>query len=230
MGADGGTTAKRQDILSLHNARTPQPHPKEEEQQILLQSCAISGLPLYNNAPIVGDYRGKLYIKEKILQYLLEVKLDKLKLQLQFQHLKSLKDLKTVTITWKLIKDVAHFQCPITKELDEKTSYTYLRPCGCVMSYRLLLELKKNLGDAAQSKCPVCNQKFTFDYDLVIINPINKPTYEKINQVSYNYLKDVLHLSNNLEPLKKKKKVDDFIKKRKQDLDDGSEMSKRIKT
>ncbi|KAI5960384.1 rtf2 [Candida pseudojiufengensis] len=246
MGADGGTTAKRSDILQLHNlTQKKELQEGENKEQILLQSCAISGLPLYNNSPIVGDFKGKLYIKEKILQYLLEVKLDKSKLKVQFQHLKTLKDLKTVTITWKIIKNIPHFQCPITKELDDKTHYSYLRTCGCVMSYKLLKELKKSLSDGSTktSQCPICNKTFTFDYDLVIINPINQKEFDDINESNYKYLKNVLQLSNNLEPIKRKKKksssiidiVDptptpEFIKKRKQDLDDEIDSSKRIKT
>ncbi|KAG5421891.1 rtf2 [Candida metapsilosis] len=249
MGNDGGTIAKRQDILSLHNSKSTftsfAEDKGESKEQILLQSCALSGLPLYKNNPIVGDFKGKLYIKEKILQYILDCKLDKLKIQLQFQHLKSLKDLRTVKITWDVINDIAHFQCPVTKELDNKTSYSYLRSCGCVMSYRLLKELKKSLkagdtGDQIEANCPVCNQEFTFDYDLVIINPSNKSDYSEFNEENYKYLKNVLHLSHAKEPLKKKRKKsegddadedkDDLIRKRKIDIDDGLEVEKRIRT
>ncbi|KAI5954761.1 rtf2 [Candida theae] len=252
MGNDGGTIAKRQDILSLHNARSAHTafaeDKGESKEQILLQSCALSGLPLYENNPIVGDFKGKLYIKEKILQYMLDCKLDKLKRQLQFQHLKSLKDLQTVKITWDVINDIAHFQCPVTKELDYKASYSYLRPCGCVMSYKLLKELKKSLKSLKsretsthiEAHCPVCNHEFTFDYDLVIINPTDKSDFSEFNEENYEYLRTVLHLSHAKEPLKKKKKrksesedaeevKDDLIRKRKMDTDDGLETGKRIR-
>ncbi|KAI5969126.1 rtf2 [Candida margitis] len=251
MGNDGGTIAKRQDILSLHNSKSTftefAEDKGENKEQILLQSCAFSGLPLYKNNPVVGDFKGKLYIKEKILQYLLECKLNKLNIQLQFQHLKSLKDLRTVKITWDIINDIAHFQCPITKELDDKTSYSYLRPCGCVMSYKLLKELKRSLktveaSDQIEAHCPVCNKEFTFDYDLVIINPINKSEFDEFNEDNYKYLRNVLRLSHAKEPLKRKKKKsegedgddeearDDLIRKRKMDTDDGLEVGKRIRT
>lgn len=249
MGNDGGTIAKRQDILSLHNSKSTfvsfAEDKGENKEQILLQSCALSGLPLYKNNPIVGDFKGKLYIKEKILQYFLDCKLDKIKAQLQFQHLKSLKDLQTVKITWDIINDIAHFQCPVTKELDDKTSYSYLRPCGCVISYKFLKELKKSLktveiSNQIETNCPVCNKKFTFDYDLVIINPINKAEFNDFNEENYKYLRNVLHLSHAKEPLKKKKKKiaeedadedkDDLIRKRKMDTDDGVDIGKRVKS
>ncbi|CAK9438479.1 uncharacterized protein LODBEIA_P27030 [Lodderomyces beijingensis] len=267
MGNEGGTIARRQDILSLHNSNQASSSKSaakggggggeisEDAEQVLLQTCAISGLPLYQNNPIVGDYRGKLYIKEKILQYMLDFKLDKSKLKLPFQHLKSLKDLCAVAITWAVIDDIAHFQCPITKELDDKTSYCYLRPCGCVLSYKYLKELKKTIVRETldrqgqhDARCPVCNKEFTFDYDLVIINPMDNPDFLEINNENYKHLKHVLRLSNAKEPLKKKKSKppelasegslcstlelpkDEFVRKRKQqDLDEVPNETKRTR-
>ncbi|KAI3407036.2 rtf2 [Candida oxycetoniae] len=291
MGNEGGTIAKRQDILSLHSGghRSRPGIESDDAKQVLLHSCAFSGLPLYQNTPTVGDYKGRLYIKEKILQYILDSKLDKLKSKAEFQHLRSLKDLCKVAIKFEVVDDIAHFQCPITKELDDKCVYAYLRPCGCVMAYKFLRELKstiaKTLKSPSQSSvklqfqsqaqsqaqsqsqssslvplqsqssssvplssqlplqsvtanCPVCNEPFIFDYDLVIINPTNNEEFAEINEKSYKYLRNVLHLTNSKEPLKKKKhrkssdlesSGGDFVRKRKLDQDGDIEAVKRAK-
>lgn len=288
MGNEGGTIVKRKDLLALHALNNElNERVGDDTEQVLLQSCALSGLPLYQNAPIVGDYKGKLYIKEKILQYILDAKLGKINIKSQFLHLKSLKDLCTVTITWKVVNDIPHFMCPVTRELDNKAAtYSYLRPCGCVMSSKVLREIKKatpkvsatapdetkgtneagtiNAVGAMEVKeikeekaetafkddtdhvcanCPVCNKSFVFDYDMVMINPIDKKSIIEFNDETYTYLRDVLKQSNSKQPLKKKKSkalsspsstfpvsaTNDLIRKRKPDADDKPETPKRVR-
>ena len=85
MGADGGTIAKRQDLLSsLTNRTNGDAQRGEDKEEDLIKVCHLSSLPLYNNDPIVSDYKGKLYIKEKLLQYLLDIKTNKHSVKSEF--------------------------------------------------------------------------------------------------------------------------------------------------
>ena len=64
MGNDGGTIAKRQDLFSLHK-----PKQKEALEDEQVNVCAISYMPLSD--PVVGDYKGFLYRKDKLIEYIL---------------------------------------------------------------------------------------------------------------------------------------------------------------
>lgn len=67
MGNDGGTIAKRQDLFSLHK-----PKQKEALEDEQVNVCAISYMPLSD--PVVGDYKGFLYRKDKLIEYILASK------------------------------------------------------------------------------------------------------------------------------------------------------------
>ncbi|KAG7661053.1 rtf2 [[Candida] subhashii] len=241
MGADGGTIAKRQDILSLHsNSVSSFKQKGDDNEETLLKSCAISSLPLYtkSNDPIVGDYKGRLYLKEKIIEYLLESKTDKSKIRPSFKYVKSLKDLCPVYIKWTETAQGEHnIECPITKESKTtKVEYVYLRPCGCVMSHKGLKELNKHIkmdSGPVESRCPTCSKKFHFDYDVVIINPLNKEDIDLYNEKNYRYLRNELRLSHSSIPLKKDNKangVGTSSKKRKQDQKPVNDLEKKQKT
>ena len=118
MGADGGTIAKRQDLLSsLTNRTNGDAQRGEDKEEDLIKVCHLSSLPLYNNDPIVSDYKGKLYIKEKLLQYLLDIKTNKHSVKSEFSHIKLLKDICPVTVSWTIINKEPFIECPVTKEV-----------------------------------------------------------------------------------------------------------------
>ncbi|KAK6460911.1 Rtf2 RING-finger-domain-containing protein [Scheffersomyces coipomensis] len=251
MGNDGGTIAKRQDILSLHSqfngSDSKSQQGADDIESTLLTTCAISSLPLYSLnglVPIVGDYKGRLYIKEKILEYIIKQKFDKSSLKPAYAHIKSLKDLIEVNIKW--IKDdesdTYHIQCPVTKESQSfKASYAYLRPCGCVLSYKVLEEVSSSFTHTEvpfPSLCPVCEKEFQFNYDIVIINPLKNTDNDEFNESNYKYLGDVLGLTHS-KAIKQKKKSKTKLSPLKRKLQDeviddddntsDNDSSKRVK-
>ncbi|RLV96284.1 Replication termination factor 2 [Spathaspora sp. JA1] len=235
MGADGGTIAKRKDILTLHTSldskRSNHTNVGFDNELILLNSCGISALPLYtkSNDPIVGDYKGRLYLKEKILQYIIDSKQDKSKINPKFNHINSLKDLCDVIVAeWdKNTNGGPCIRCPITKISGGRCTYGYLRPCGCLMSYKAISDL--NHKNSSQDKCPNCDTPFDNSCDVVIVNPLGKDEYNKVNQRSYEQLQK-LHLSHSKKPLKKSKKEKNVSSTRKRSADSQPEIpSKRTK-
>ena len=141
MGNDGGTIAKRQDILSLHSLITNKSTQKvsDDNEAVSLVTCSISHMSLYDR-PVVGDCKGKLYLKEKMLEHLIQQRISKD--AGLWDHIRSTKDLVDVKITWKLIDGVPTFECPISRKLKlHNMTYVYLRPCGCVMSYNTIEDL-----------------------------------------------------------------------------------------
>ncbi|KAK6198737.1 Rtf2 RING-finger-domain-containing protein [Scheffersomyces amazonensis] len=231
MGNDGGTIAKRQDILSLHSSLRNLESRQEllnENESTLLTTCAISSLPLYSTkghiVPIVGDYKGKLYIKEKILEYIIKRKIDKSLPNPAFAHINSLKDLIDVTIQWIYQDGVWIIQCPVTKESKaSKATYAYLRPCGCVMSNKVLEEISKTSSKELpyESLCPVCDKLFNFNYDIVIINPLNNEKSSKFNETNYRYISEVLGLTHSKDIKKKKSKSKSVNKRKLQEVDES---------
>lgn len=214
MGADGGTIAKRQDLLSsLTNRTNGDAQRGEDKEEDLIKVCHLSSLPLYNNDPIVSDYKGKLYIKEKLLQYLLDIKMNKHSVKSEFSHIKLLKDICPVTVSWTIINKEPFIECPVTKEVQK--SYLYLRSCGCLISKKALNEFSKT---KTEKKCPNCNVDFC-DFDIVMLDPLNLKKNSDINEENILILRQK-GLSHSKLPLKKpkKKKIhdeDEFIRKRK---------------
>lgn len=226
MGNDGGTIAKRQDILSLHSlgGNRNAPTVSADNETVALTTCNISHMGLYGR-PVVGDYQGKLFLKEKMLEHLLERPKDD-----AWKHIRSTKDLVNVTITWKQIDGVATFECPVTRKLKlHNVTYVYLRPCGCVMSNDALEDLirlekenvkkEKHKDDKHDVKedpksptfamsCPLCGVQF-HSYDVVIINPLNNPKHKEYNENNYHYINETLQLTHSKQPKKKRKKTEE---------------------
>ncbi|KAK6454110.1 Rtf2 RING-finger-domain-containing protein [Scheffersomyces xylosifermentans] len=234
MGNDGGTIAKRQDLLSMHAQKVVN-HKADDNEASLLVSCSMSSQPLYSSkaqSPVVGDFKGRLYLKEKTLEYILNKKLGKISDdEDNFSHIKSMKDLVDVKISWIINDGVPSIECPVTKEQkSEKTTYAYLRTCGCVLSYKLLEDLAKHfkvVEEPIESACPNCSTPFHFNYDIVIINPLKIEKYSAWNDKNYKYLQESLKLSHSKAPLKKKPKAG-TSKKRKNDSTTDEPKRKKI--
>ena len=214
MGADGGTIATRLDILLNHTIKSQHNVQRaEDKEENIIKMCHYSTLPLYNNDPIVGDCKGKLYIKEHILKYILSTKKDKGSIKPEFSHINLLKDILPVHISWTILDKVPYIQCPVTKEIEK--GYSYLRTCGCLLSNKVLKEFKH------EGKCPNCNQLFKDD-DVVILDPLNKKEVTELNEKTMAHLQEQ-GLSHAKLPLKKSKKkkledmnvIDEFVRKRK---------------
>ncbi|CCE81421.1 Piso0_002077 [Millerozyma farinosa CBS 7064] len=152
MGNDGGTIAKRKDYLSLYshiNKSNDKSLGDATETDAALTSCSLSSLPLYGDPqpPLVGDYRGHIFLKEKILEFILERKQkkgDTAQHKSPFEHIKSINDLVDLTIKWRYDDNTheAFPECPATQISKKSATYAYLRPCGCVLSYDFLMSMK----------------------------------------------------------------------------------------
>lgn len=228
MGNDGGTIARRQDILSLHSYGKQGKEANQiadDNENSILTTCALSSLPLFNpeSPQIVGDYKGKLYLKEQALEYILKQKTagsessDKTTTTSRFSHIRSLNDIVDVHINWKVTPENTSpsIECPVSKELkNNKTVYAFLRPCGCVLSYKFLEGIMKYLEEQdpksdvslKERDCPNCGKGFCFKYDVVIMNPLDIDKYNEFNENSLSYLQNNLNLTHSKRPKKSKKK------------------------
>lgn len=166
MGNDGGTIARGKDLKAIYTDSSG-----TEDQQHLQRShnskvvmCSLSSLPLYHNGPqaVVSDYKGKVYLKEKVLQFMLQRKAkvqerssertggqkpegqkpegqtegqeSESQRRGEFCHLKRLSDLVELHVTWKDGMAV----CSVS---GTNTGLVYLRQCGCVVSQKMVLEV-----------------------------------------------------------------------------------------
>lgn len=219
MGNDGGSIAKRQDILSFHKHQAGAKKSTDIVQNDNLIVCSVSSLPLRNEI-VVGDYLGRLYIKEKIIEYMLD-RNSELEVEVDVTLPSTLSDILELKLHWE---DDSTIVCPVTGGRD----LCYLRPCRCVVSYKLLQELNKGdkRNDQSSSKaklssstCPNCEVPFTFDYDVVLIDQAEKAA--DFNKKSYEYLATQLKLHHSKKPIKEKKK------KRKQEDGEGSVLKEK---
>lgn len=204
MGNDGGTIAKGRDLKAIFGDNT-QPGPSlDDEKGSLLSTCALSSLPLYDGEAnkVVSDYKGLLYIKEKMLEALLEKKLGKSK---KLPHITGLDDILDLNITWKKGEVV----CPLTGE--SQVTFAYLRPCGCVMSMKILSELrlalkvKEDVTDGSKCECPQCGKTFYFNYDVVAVSK-GSAKWDAWNERNYKYVREVLNVSHAKKSKKRKRK------------------------
>lgn len=218
MGNDGGTIAKRLDLLSLHskNRSKISEESLEDSDNSKLMTCALTSLPLYNSGVlhISSDYKGNLFLKDKVLEYIIKNKNSR-RHDSKFNHIRSLSDLLDIKPFWKIDGGRPILECPVTNLQGEKlATFAYLRPCGCVLSFKLLDGLSKHFKTSeipVKSECPYCHKEMHFDYDIVIINPMNNEAYSLYNQRNKDYLSEVLKMTHS----KKQKKSSSTKSKRK---------------
>lgn len=221
MGNDGGTIAKRLDILSFHNQNTNNQKTLDDDESSHRNICFLSSLRLNDGVneqgPVVGDYKGHLYLKEKLLEYIIAQKTGKLDKKVEgTEHISSLNDVIDVKIKWEKTKKEVRMVCPITKELKTSSKLAYLRSCGCLMSYKLLQEISKDSGSIP---CPNCETEFDPTLDIVIINPTKDKDIDAVNQSTYKLLQDK-KLTHSKRPIKTKKK---------RKLEDDTKRPKKVK-
>lgn len=237
MGNDGGTIAKGQDRNAVFGTQTSNgPLKLENHKDVLLSTCALSGLLLYQNGKgqrVVSDYKGRLYLKEKLLEFLLGDRENSVA-----AHIRSLKDVIELKITWT---NNGRIQCPLTGQ--DASRWVYLRTCGCLMSYAVLEQLRDVIGVEADDvmgksdRCPVCDGAFQYNVDVVILVPAQDEKEElgntswaaTFNLRNYDHLEKVLELSHSkLEKKTKSRKrkgenAKVGHKKKKRELSPGSQ-------
>lgn len=182
MGNDGGTIAKRQDLFSLHK-----PKQKEALEDEQVNVCAISYMPLSD--PVVGDYKGFLYRKDKLIEYILASKKLSENQKKELKHIRSLKDVVDIKVTWKNHQIV----CPVTETVrTKKIQFAYLRPCGCLMAYKLLEKIRGQFRDLdlenrPNRSCPNCGRSFHFDHDVVKLGESDEENHQYVTKVLKEY-------------------------------------------
>ncbi|XP_076284265.1 replication termination factor 2 [Lasioglossum baleicum] len=169
MGCDGGTIPRRDELVRVK--KKPEQKDKEAELAFKWRHCTIKQLPL--QSPVVGCSLGRLYSKESVLEGLL----DRSTLPESAQHIKTLKDIKSLNLTANSAFEAnkaekgdcytdggkSPYICPVIGlEMNGKYKFCFLWSCGCVMSERALKEIKSTV-------CHQCQQPFC-ETDIVIIN------------------------------------------------------------
>jgi hypothetical protein len=169
-GGDGGATGaeSRDCYLNMYAVKKPDKVDPNEQRLSKWLNCAISNEPLKH--PVVIDFLGNVFNKEKLVEALLMKKLPR-----AYSHIKGLKDMIAVELSVipgfetrssnlkaGLISQ-NRFECPITGlEFNGKYKFFGLTSCGHVLSAKALKEIKS-------SKCHVCHKEFT-ESDKIVIN------------------------------------------------------------
>ncbi|KAF8957042.1 DUF602-domain-containing protein [Flammula alnicola] len=218
MGNDGGSIPDRRDLVRSK--------PKAEQADKANQTrarwfyCALSKRKLQE--PVVSCALGKLYNKDAIIEYLLDKAAygDGEKI---CGHIRSLKDVKTLTLTPNPAplstdssaesSDRPQFVCPLTlKEMNGVQPFVYLSTCGCVFSQAGLKTLAASASPKEKEKdssseeekaeptfelCPQCAKKYSASENVIPLNP--SPEEEETMWFA-------LERKRLLEPTKKKSK------------------------
>lgn len=147
MGCDGGTIPRRDELVRV--AKKPEQKDKESELAYRWRHCAITQQPLQE--PIVACGLGRLYSKQNVIERLLE----KDTMPESARHIRSLRDVRTLTMSRNPAYDrdgnqadggldvrSAPFICKlIGLEMTGKYRFVALWSCGCVYSERALKEI-----------------------------------------------------------------------------------------
>lgn len=218
MGNDGGTIARGKDLRAVFgtDCKTSTGEERVQQHQTV---CALTSLPLSKKGKserIVSDYKGRLILKEQLLEALLA---KELALKENFVHIKSLKDLVDIQALFN--KDDCLI-CPISgAEKNPHIQFCYPRTCGCVLARKVLNELRSHLKvddtkpNAAECECPKCGKLFMFNYDIVILNPEDQDSLAETNDRSYKYLTDTLKVTH--AKVQRKRKRSDEKKERREE-------------
>ncbi|QPG74783.1 hypothetical protein FOA43_002117 [Brettanomyces nanus] len=177
MGNEGGTIPSRSEILNFNEQKLEGAEKARNVSDKQLQLYELIGSYGYCRLshkrlckPIVSDYRGQLFNKEAILEFLIGSKAN----DDQFGYIKSSKDIVELNIDYD--EDKGEIRCPISGEIydlsDENDVLSRLRlcyivPCGCTMNRVILDQLvdveydkqgikKQTNGPIIQFECPVC--------------------------------------------------------------------------
>ncbi|KAH9939040.1 Rtf2 RING-finger-domain-containing protein [Epithele typhae] len=178
MGNDGGSIPDRRDLVRSK----PKAEQADRANQVRAMwfFCALSKRPLQQ--PIVSCPLGKLYIKDAILEFLLDRNHFGAEGEIVCGHIRSMKDVKTLKLTPNAAKtssagtaESAHqhaaYVCPLNfKEMNGVQPFVYLAPCGCVFSQAGLRAKEKEKAEVLDL-CPNCGTKYARSADVVVLNP-----------------------------------------------------------
>ncbi|KAI8835749.1 Rtf2 RING-finger-domain-containing protein [Chytridium lagenaria] len=174
MGCDGGSIPKRHELNSQVDAKWA--------------CCSLSKVL---QKPVVGCRLGKLYNKEKVIEFLLDRKAfgegeavaghitrasDVITLNLTpnpaLNQVETVSAIQGTTVSEKTRH--APWVCPITqKEMTGKNRFIFSSNCGCVISEQAIKEIPSEL-------CLICSKPFTQD-DII---PIHSEIPEELERLT----------------------------------------------
>ncbi|XP_063726415.1 replication termination factor 2-like [Symsagittifera roscoffensis] len=172
MGGDGGTIISRRNCMRFNNKKKGKEISRDMERTHKWLHCALSQERL--KKPIVGCRLGRLYNKDRLLEFLLD-KSSRGTLK-NMAHIRGLKDVKTVSLNensestgeplkseCSTVPQVFPFCCPIMgMEMNGVYKFAFLWNCGCVMAEKAIRQLQISM-------CPNCDASFTSE-DVVIVH------------------------------------------------------------
>ncbi|KAA8909515.1 hypothetical protein TRICI_004480 [Trichomonascus ciferrii] len=141
----------------------------------------------------ISDYKGQLYNKESLLEYLLSPDNYTHVEKEPVRHIKSIKDF----VELKIVTDGENddkWVCPISKK--ESGKFVYIVECGHVFSESAM----KNIDDL--TNCMVCDTPFD-QSNVITVNPVDEADVNRLES-RMNCLKD-RGLSHSLRKLSSKK-------------------------
>lgn len=195
MGNDGGSIQKRSDLVKEAKADRQKELQDQLNAKDVLNKCALSGKDLMD--PIVSDYRGKLYNKDTILEWLLDRDSFGKAEQSRVSHITSIGDVVELKITRD---DKGQWSCPIAST--SSGPYVYLVECGHVFSSGAM----KALMGYDDKQCPECST--AFDYaNLTRINPTAEQLTQQEERIKQLQSKGLSHSLKKKKDRKKRKKV-----------------------
>ncbi|KAJ3070680.1 Myosin 10A, isoform D [Podochytrium sp. JEL0797] len=186
---DGGSIPKRHELVTL-KAKEERPD-KVSLSDAVWNNCSLSKEPLLQ--PIVLCQLGRLYNKDKLIEFLVDRDLFGEGGQLVAGHIANLKDVLDLSLTpnpaykesaketlgdmYETLK-ASQWLCPITlKEFGGRgnTQFGAMNPCGCVLAR----EAVEKVGDGS-TECLVCGKESAGVWP---INPSNKTELDRMKVV-----------------------------------------------
>ncbi|CCE62639.1 hypothetical protein TPHA_0C04910 [Tetrapisispora phaffii CBS 4417] len=185
MGADGGSVNKNYNLkLQIQKDKDV---PKDDDTKEYIKQSRWNYCALKSNEfltlPLVSDYRGNLYNKTSILEWLLEKDKQKAYSAQQidkFKHIKRLNDIVQLNGLTETVSDENEnrrvIKCdfgddvfigtlnPNSNATNAQKNFVYISPCGDVMQRNALGLMKKS-----ERKCPSCLNVYK-STDIIPIN------------------------------------------------------------
>lgn len=186
MGNDGGSIARRDELVKVKETKRAQD--PAQLKRIQWTTCRLSRKPL--REPVVADGMGRLYNKEALVNYLIEVKVGEAKgnkiLDPAMSHIRGLKDVTQLKLHASAVSNrtaqppalassapsppptgddeqaLAPFSCPLTnKPMNGSVRFVYIKAGGAVMSESGLKSILDGATTAGSTvPCPITATPF----------------------------------------------------------------------
>lgn len=206
MGNDGGSITKQHN-LKLRLQKNSENVARDDDYQSfsvssLWRYCRLTNKPLV--LPIVSDYKGHLFNKIAIVEWLLsqDKQIYSEIQQEQLQHIKKLNDVVELH-NLKEIKDEpsrSTIQCKFGDDiLNENKAFVYLVKCGCVIPSSTLPDRTKK----EDKKCCNCGEPYE-SIDIIPINPTTEKEIDELEERNSKLVELKLHHNGNPRTFKKR--------------------------